>query len=87
MKSLAAIAFASCVTYSVVGNALVLLVLIRRKTPLRFMWAGTPFYLYGICNRSTPPTSRALRGFALSTNIALFLAIPSWICFAIAINN
>jgi hypothetical protein len=87
MESLATIAVALSVTYSVIGNAVVLLMLIRRRTPLRFLWAGTPFYLYGICNRANPPTSRALRGFALSTNIALLLAIPSWICLEIALNN
>jgi hypothetical protein len=87
MKSLVALVFALSITYAVVGNVVVLLILIRRRTPFRFIWAGTPLYLYGICNRSTPPTSRALTGFALSTNIALFVAIPSWICLAIAVNN
>jgi hypothetical protein len=84
MTSLIAAAFAFAVLYAVIGNAVVFLILARRKTPVRFWRSGLPFYLYGVCNRSTPPTSRALRGFALSTNIAAILAIPLWLCFAVA---
>jgi hypothetical protein len=73
--SLALLAFVLTVLYAVVGNTMVLLILIRRKAPLRFMWSGTPFYLYGMCNRLSPP-SPALKAFALSTNIALIVAVP-----------
>jgi hypothetical protein len=81
MTTLALSIFAASIAYAAIGNTAVLLILLGRKIPLRFIWAGTPFYLYGLCNRATPPTSRALRAFALSTNIALLLAIPSWIWF------
>jgi hypothetical protein len=78
----AALAFA--VAYAVIGNAVVGLILARRKASISFWRAGLPFYLYGVCNRLTPPTSRALRGFALSTNIAGILAIPLALCVAVA---
>jgi hypothetical protein len=84
LLELAAIAFAVCVVYGVIGNAIVLFALVRRKTPMRLMWTGVPFYLYGLCNRSSPPVSRALTGFALSTNIALLLAIPALIWLQLA---
>jgi len=84
MTSFIEAAFAFAVLYAVIGNAVVLLILVHRKAPIRFWRSSLPFYLYGVCNRSTPPTSRALRGFALSTNIAAILAIPSWLCFAVA---
>lgn len=86
-KSIAGIASALCITYAALGNAFVLVALTRRKTPVRFIWAGTPFYLYRICNRSEPPASRALRIFALSTNIAVLLAVTFWLWFAVLINN
>jgi hypothetical protein len=78
MSSLAAITFAVCIVYATIGNAAVLLILIRRRTTLRFMWAGAPFYLYRICNQASPP-ARVLTVFALSTNVALLLAIPALI--------
>ena len=81
MRTLALSIFAASIACAAIGNAAVLLVLIVRKIPLRFIWAGAPFYLYRVCNRATPPTSRALRAFALSTNIAFLLAIPTWIWF------
>lgn len=71
------IAFAECVIYAVVGNAVVFLTLTWRRTPLRWVWAGMPFYLYGICNHASPPAGRALTAFALSTNIAALLAVPA----------
>jgi hypothetical protein len=81
MQALSLTAFAICVVHAVIGNAIVGLILLRRKTPLRLMWVGTPFYLYGVCNRTVPPTGRALKALALSTNIALVLSIPSLIWF------
>jgi hypothetical protein len=74
---------ASTVGYAAIGNAVVGLVLLRRKIPVRFMWSGTPFYLYGACTRMTP-RSRTLIAFALSTNISLLLAVPACIWFSIA---
>jgi hypothetical protein len=84
MITLALSAFVASTAYAVIGNAVVLMVLLHRKAPLRLIWSGTPFYLYGVCNRSSPAAGRALRAFALSTNLALLLAIPSWIWLEIA---
>ena len=75
MAFLAMPAFVLAVLYAVIGNAIVFHVLVRRKVPLRFMWSGTPFYLYGMCNHLSPPLP-ALKAFALSTNMALILAVP-----------
>jgi hypothetical protein len=79
-----ALAFTGTVAYAVIGNAAVYVILVRRKVPVRFLWAGTPGYLYGVCCRAAPTIPRILRIFALSTNIAVLLAIPSWIWLAIA---
>ena len=75
MAFLAMSASVLAVLYAVIGNGIVFLFLARRKVPLRFMWSGTPFYLYGVCKRLSPPMP-ALKAFALSTNIALLLAFP-----------
>ena len=71
--------FATCIAYAVIGNAIVLVVLLRRKTPLRTMRGGTPLYLYGVC--SSLPNHRALTAFALSTNVALLIGISALIWF------
>lgn len=77
MRLVPLVVFAACIIYAVVGNAIVLLVLVCRKTPLQWIWAGMPFYLYGICNRSSRPAARATIAFALSTNIAALLMVPA----------
>ena len=79
MAEFAGVTFAICIAYGAIGNAVVLLILRRRKMPLRLIWSGTPFYLYGVCNRSSPPVGKVLTGVALSTNIALLAAIPALI--------
>ena len=61
-----------CITYAVLGNAFVLLALMRRNVPLNFMWAGIPGYLYRRCIGADVGT--ALTQFALSTNVALVVA-------------
>ena len=78
-----ALAFTGSVVYAVLGNAAVYAILVSRKAPVRFGWAGIPFYLYRVCVQASPAMP-CLRTFALSTNIAALLAIPSWIWFAIA---
>jgi hypothetical protein len=75
MAFVADFAFVLTVLYAVIGNAIVFLILAQRKVPLRFMWAGTPLYLYGMCKRLSPPMP-ILKAFALSTNISLLLAVP-----------
>jgi len=86
MNPIAAGALVLTVAYAIIGNALVLLVLLHRQTPLRMMLTGMPFYLYGVCNRSTPPAGRFVRAFALSTDVSLLLAIPSCIWFVSTLN-
>jgi hypothetical protein len=68
-------AFGAAVLVATVGNALVYVLLSRRGVPVRFMWAGTPFYLYAMCVRAQPPVRGALRGLALTTNIAFIAAL------------
>lgn len=70
-----AIAFAASVAYAGAGNALIAGILCRRRIPFRSIWAGTPFYLYGVCIRMSPD-SRGLRLFALTTDVAFVLALP-----------
>jgi len=70
-----AIAFAAAVAYAGAGNALIAGILYRRRIPFRSIWAGTPFYLYGVCIRMIP-SSRGLRLFALTTDAAFVLALP-----------
>jgi hypothetical protein len=81
MSTIATSAFALFAAYAAIGNTIVLIILIRRRIPLSLMWAGVPFYLYGVCNHSSPPATRALTAFALSTNISALLAIPTLIWF------
>ena len=71
--------FAVCTAYAVIGNALVLLLLLRRKAPVQMMRSGTPLYLYGVC--LSLPRARMLRAFALSTNIALAIGVSALIWF------
>ncbi len=66
-------AFAASVIYAAGGNAIIARMLSRRGIPFRSVWAGTPFYLYGVCLRMTPG-DRGLRAFALSTDAAFVLA-------------
>jgi len=61
----------------VVGNAVVLFLLLRRKQTLRVMRTGMPLYLYSVC--SSLPGARALSAFALSTNIALAVGVSALI--------
>lgn len=82
----AALAFTITVAYSVVGNALLYVILRRRGISFRFMWSGTPGYLYRVCRQSTTPLPRALTGFALSTYIAFILIIPAGIWFAASLQ-
>ena len=72
VTDIAGVAFAVMVAYAALGNAIVCLLLVRRKIPLIFRRAGWLFYLY----KQVPPTNRQLRAFALSTNIAALLIIP-----------
>jgi hypothetical protein len=83
MQFFALTAVVVCIAHAVIGNAIVGLILLHKKIPMRMMWAGTPFYLYGVCNRASPPVGTALRTFALSTNIALILTIPSLVWFSV----
>jgi len=66
--------FAISIGYAVIGNAAVLWILIRRGVQVRFLWSGTPGYLYRICAENTSTVGKGLRGFALSTNIAFIVA-------------
>jgi hypothetical protein len=68
-----AMAFAASIVYAAGGNAIIARMLLRRRIPFRSVWAGTPFYLYGVCLRMTP-SDRRLRAFALSTDAAFILA-------------
>jgi len=68
-----AMAFAATVVYAAGGNATIARTLLRRRIPFRSVWAGTPFYLYGVCLRMTR-ADRGLRAFALSTDAAFILA-------------
>ena len=67
-------AFAVSALYAVVGNAAVAWVLIRRSVPVRFLWSGTPGYLYRICAENTTTVGKYLRRFAFSTNVAFLVA-------------
>jgi hypothetical protein len=67
--------FALSVLFCVLGNAVVYVLLRSRGVPASFTWAGTPFYLYGLCNRAQPPVPPFLRRLALATNLAFVLAL------------
>ena len=68
-------AFVVCGVYAVFGNVVVYITLVRHGIPVRFMWAGTPGYLYRICATPNPALGPGLRRFALSTNIAFVVAM------------
>ncbi len=69
--------FVIALAYAVLGNAIVLVALLRLNTPVRLWKAGTPLYLYGVC--SSLPGRSVLTVFALSTNLALLIAVSAWI--------
>jgi hypothetical protein len=75
MSNLLIIIFALSIAYAVIGNVVVYVILIRRKVPVRFLWAGTPGYLYRICANQSGLVSSGLRKFALSTNILFLVGI------------
>ena len=75
MTTLVLIIFVCCVTYAVVGNLIVYVILVQRGIPVRSLWAGTPTYLYRICLDATPSVGKSLRRFAFSTDIAFFVAM------------
>ncbi len=75
MQQLFGILFVLSVAYSVVGNAMVYVMLVRRKVSLSFMWSGTPGYLYRKCVTSPDVVGNALTRFAFST-VASFLVVP-----------
>ena len=66
--------FAVAVVYTVFGNLVVLVLLLRRGVAIRMVWAGVPGYLYQRCLSAEPPVNAGLRRFALSTGIAYLIA-------------
>jgi len=74
VRNLLMVLFAMGVVYAVVGNAVVYVVLLRRKVPVRAIWAGVPSYLYRVCANADPKVGAGLRRFALSTDVALVLS-------------
>ena len=66
--------FAAAVVTAVFGNLVVHISLRRRGVPVKFIWAGMRFYLYGQCVRAQPPVKSSLRSLALATDIALIAA-------------
>ncbi len=74
MTTVLIFAFALSVLYAVLGNVVVYFILLRRGVPVRFLWSGTPGYLYRVCARATPSVSDRLRRFSYSTNVALLAA-------------
>ncbi len=80
MIDLLLIIFALSVLYAVLGNAIVRVILRRRGVPVRWLWAGTPGYLYRVCAQATPTVGNHLRGFAYSTDVAWLIAMISGVC-------
>ena len=68
------VAFVAAVLFATVGNAVAHVLPSRRGVAVKFFWSGTPFYLYGLCNRAQPPVPPLLRRLALATNLALIVA-------------
>jgi len=74
VRNLIMVLFALSVVYAVIGNAVVYVVLLRRKVPIRAIWAGVPTYLYRACANADSKVGTALRRFALSTDVALAIS-------------
>lgn len=74
VRNLLMVLFAMSVVYAVIGNAVVYFVLLRRKVPVRSIWAGVPTYLYRVCANADSKVGTALRRFALSTDVALAIS-------------
>ena len=74
MRNLIMVLFALSVVYAVIGNAVVYVVLLRRKVPVRSIWAGVPTYLYRVCANADSKVGTALRRLALSTDVALAIS-------------
>ncbi len=77
MQYLLIIIFALSVLYAVLGNIIVYIILIRRKVGLRFIWTGTPGYLYRVCLKERTIVGNRLCRFAFSTNIAFLVAVAT----------
>jgi len=69
--------FVIALAYAVLGNAIVLVALLRLNAPVRLWKAGVPLYLYGVC--SSLPRRSILTAFALSANVALLIAVSALI--------
>ena len=72
------IVFVLSTLYAVIGNAVVLLILASKNISTKFLWSGTPGYLYRVCAKE-PTAGPRLRCFALSTDVAFavcFLCVP-----------
>ncbi len=81
MISAVYLVFGVSVTYATVANAVVFIALRRRHVPFRFVWSGTPGYLYRKCVEAGPMVGTGLRRVALTANIALllaFLCLPAY---------
>jgi hypothetical protein len=74
VRNLIMVLFALSVVYAVIGNAVVYVVLLRRKVPVRSIWAGVPTYLYRVCANADSKVGTALRRLALSTDVALAIS-------------
>jgi hypothetical protein len=75
--------FVAAVLTAVVGNVIVYVLLARRGIPIRFVWAGTPFYLYKLSVRAQPPVRPSISHLALATNVAWIVAfVLGYLLFA-----
>ena len=66
--------FVASVLLAVFGNLIVYVRLVRRGIPVRFVWAGTPGYLYRTALRVDPAVAASVRALALVSVISFFLA-------------
>lgn len=66
--------FAASVLVAVVGNLIVYIKVTRSGIPVRFMWAGTPGYLYRAALRANPTVAALVRPIAFASNLGLLLA-------------
>ena len=61
--------FVVCITYAVIGNAIIYRIVKNKGIETNFIWTGTPGYLHKLLVNHPETFSKGMRLFSLSTII------------------
>ena len=65
--------FVVCITYAVIGNAIIYRIVNNKGIETKFIWAGTPGYLHKILVNHPETFGKGMRLFSLSIIIVFVL--------------